>query len=167
MHICAKHGKRRQQAFLDQFHDTGEWVCKPPDECKLCTNIGNGRHPGEKNKCADGRDDPVRSPAAEGPLKSHTSTTEDASQSSHPNPKDDEFSSVARASSDVIITSWADEVDREFPFPDNEVPSITATPRKDSPSSKASPKDRVHKNRRMSHSERGDVSGGAGSLPGR
>ena len=147
MHVCAKHGKRRQQAFLVQCPDTGEWFCKPPDECKLFTNIG--RHSWEKKAY----ENPLNPADLLTAVKQATSAPTKFTDAFSPNQKSKIEVSTLVSCDSSVITSWADEVDREFPFPENELPpafpASPYTPDQDPGAQKAPYRDRKdHKVRR-------------------
>jgi len=153
MQVCAKHGKKRQVVYLQRCLQTNEWVCKPTDQCKLCGS-GSGSNRGIHFKDRQGgrlsrhsdSDWLIRDSREKFIPPERSSTRTSDHQMSEKNTGNTWHALDTRGQSEEkecppalpveledsaeppcntsIITSWADEVDKEFPFPQSEVATL-------------------------------------------
>jgi hypothetical protein len=147
MQVCAKHGKKRQVVYLQRCPQTNDWICKPTDQCKLCGS-GNGgnrgihfkdRQGGRLSRHSDSdwlvRDSREKFIPPERRTSDHQTSEKSTWHALDTRGQVEEKESPPALPAELedsaeppcntsIITSWADEVDKEFPFPQGEVTTM-------------------------------------------
>lgn len=89
MKVCSRHGKKRQLIYLVEGENEGEWLCRDEDQCKMSL-VGVKTKARSESEMTD-QDRPFSPPFG----LDHSQSISDLNYPS--------------------VTSWADEVEQEFP----------------------------------------------------